>query len=66
MGRGKMRQIDHSQRDAKQCAQAGEDEELPGLRPASEFLPEVLRVEALTQFEVNTIRTTTREKESEQ
>ena len=65
VGRGEMRRINHVQRDAKHNAQAGEDEVLPGLQPACEFLPEVLRVEALTQYEVNTIRTTTRKKESE-
>jgi hypothetical protein len=41
-----MRRIEHSQRDSKRCAQADEEGELLGLRPACEFLPEVLRLES--------------------
>jgi hypothetical protein len=67
LGKGKMRGSDQFQQDAKRCAQAGEEAELIGLRPACEFLPEVWHVEhSLTEYEINTLSTTVPGKESEQ
>jgi hypothetical protein len=67
LGEGKMKGSDRFQQDVKRCAQAGEEAELLGLRPACEFLSEIWHVErSLTKYEINTFSTTVPGQESDQ